>query len=269
MRWYHWVGGVSVALGANAAILAGMGQGYRWFFSDDEKAMRSFREKYGRPTEQQRLELFAAMASQWDHSVGKVEETGADRYRTELFAKASGDVLEVAVGTGRCFKAIPQSGEVTSYTGVDIIQAMLDQAQTKLTELPYPSKLVHSSASRLPFPDNSFDTIMGSLCLCSLEHPGDALREMARVCKEDGQVLLVEPGVAENWAIRSGQDFMGFVPNHKLAWEVGWYDDRDPVALLKTAGLRLKSFRTRAMGNWYLLEAAPRPKGSVMPTQTE
>merc|ERR1719223_465189 len=158
--------------------------------------MKRFHAKYGYPTERQRLDVFEWMAPKWDQTVGKVEEGGADVYRKELLARARGDVLEVAVGSGRCFEALAQSGEVKSYVGVDVLQAMLEQAQPKLKDLPYEARVLHADASKLPLPDRSFDTVVATLCLCSLEDPGAALDEMARVCRPGGQVLIVEPALA-------------------------------------------------------------------------
>lgn len=258
MSWYHWAGSFSALASMNIVGLGMMGEGYRWFFADDEARMKRFHAKYGYPTERQRLDVFEWMAPKWDTTVSKVEEGGADVYRRDLLARARGDVLEVAMGTGRCFEALEQSGDVKSYVGVDVVQAMLEQAQPKITKLPYEAKTLCADASKLPLPDCSFDTVVATLCLCSLENPEAALNEMSRVCRQDGQVLLVEPGLAERWPVRYAQAYMGLVPNPKHAWEFGWYDDREPLKLVEKSNLKVTSSKTQAMGNWYLIAATPR-----------
>lgn len=258
LSWYHWVGGFSALAGMNIVGMGVMGESYRWFFADDEDRMKRFKAKYGYPTERQRLDVFEWMAPKWDKTVGKVEEGGCDVYRKELLVQARGDVLEVAMGTGRCFEALAQSGEVKSYVGVDILQSMLDEAQPKLGDLPYEAKTIRADVSKLPLPDRSFDTVVATLCLCSLENPAAALEEMARVCRKDGQVLIVEPGLAERWVIRYAQEYMGLVPCPKHAWEFGWYDDREPLKLVEQSNLKVTSAKTQAMGNWYLIAATPR-----------
>merc|ERR1712176_1117926 len=163
----------------------------------------------------------------WDTTVAAVQKSTADVHRPELLKAARGAVLEVGVGTGRCFQALQQSGQVDSFVGVDIVEEMLDVARPKLPALPFPAQVVKGDAHRLPFPDASIDTVVGSLCLCSVEDPKDALCEMARVCRDDGQVLLVEPGLADWLPIRASQRYLGLVPDPKHAWEFGWYDDLD------------------------------------------
>lgn len=257
-KWYHWAAGVGTAGVFNVSIFLGMGKTYQWFFADEASCEQAFRDKYGLPTEAQRLEIFAWLANQWDAKIGVGETSGADFYRKELFANATGEVLEVAVGTGRCFEALKSADSVKSYVGIDLVAQMLDEARPKLAGLPFPARLERANAHRLPYATGSFDTVIGSLCLCSLERPQEALDEMARVCKDEGQVLLLEPGLANSMAVRSVQRQLGLVPQPKHAWEFGWYDDRHPPSLVRTCTkLSLTSKQTKTMGNWYLLKARP------------
>jgi len=258
-KWYHWAGGVGTAVAFNTGCLAAMAKGYRWYYSEDEEADRSFREKYGLPTEAQRLAVFSWMARDWDKTIGVVQKGGADVYRKEMLVKARGDVLEVAVGTGRSLEVLKDSEEVKSFVGIDCVEAMLDEARPKLEGTKFPARVQQANAHRLPFSTDSFDTVVGTLCLCSMEHPAKALEEMARVTRPDGQILLVEPGLASSWVVRSSQRYLGLVPQAKHAWEFGWYDDLDPPALVRACPqLELTSMNTRAMGNWYLIAAKKR-----------
>lgn len=85
---------------------------------------------------------------------------------------------------------------------------------------------------------------------------------MARVCRPDGKVLLVEAGLADSLWVRLGQDYLGLVPNPKHPWEVGWFDNRDVSVLLnKCPKLKVSRKETRAMGNWYLIVASPTESG--------
>eukprot|EP00418_Pyrodinium_bahamense_P090039 CAMPEP_0179047882 /NCGR_PEP_ID=MMETSP0796-20121207/19425_1 /TAXON_ID=73915 /ORGANISM="Pyrodinium bahamense, Strain pbaha01" /LENGTH=273 /DNA_ID=CAMNT_0020744339 /DNA_START=55 /DNA_END=876 /DNA_ORIENTATION=+ len=257
-KWYHWAGSIATAGAINVGLMVGMAKTYRWYYADHEESVRSFREKYGLPTERQRLEVFEWLAPTWDSTIGAYEKTGADQFRLEHLTKAWGDVLEVAVGTGRCFEALKQSGEVRSFVGVDCLEVMLQEARPKLVDLPFPARVVRGDAQSLPFPDASFDTVVASLCLCSVENSAAALSEMGRVCRPDGHVLLVEPGLARSWPARFAQRYLGLVPDPKHAWECGWYDDLDPPALVEACpGLQLASCQVRSFGNWYLMVAKP------------
>eukprot|EP00931_Biecheleriopsis_adriatica_P116554 TRINITY_DN92188_c0_g1_i1.p1 TRINITY_DN92188_c0_g1~~TRINITY_DN92188_c0_g1_i1.p1 ORF type:complete len:273 (+),score=54.15 TRINITY_DN92188_c0_g1_i1:50-868(+) len=255
-RWYHWAGGLATAGAVNVGVVWAMGGSYHWYYADFEEKQKLFIERYGHPSEAQRLQVYTWMAPNYDEGVKLLESGSADVYRRELFRGASGDVLEVAVGTGRCFEALEQTSEVKSFVGVDVNEAMLKQARRKLADRPYDARVVHANAHRLPFADKSFDTVIGSLCLCSMEKPAVVLDEMVRVCRPNGKLFLVEPGLAK-WAIvRLGQMYLGLVPSPKHAWEYGWRDDTDVMGLLNACkGLELTRLETRAMGNWYLVSA--------------
>lgn len=258
-KWYHYAGGIATAGTMNAGLLLAIGKSYRWMYSDYFDEKEKFSRKYGRPSEDARLEVFAWLASSYDRAVENKEKGGADVYRTEEFRQARGDVLEVAVGTGRCFEALAAANAVQSYIGVDCVEEMLDEARKKLERCAFPARIVAGDATRLPFGDHLFDTVIGSLCLCSLEHPDTALLEMARVCRPDGQILLVEPGLCKSRLLRFCQQYLGLVPDPKHAWEFGWYDDLDPPMLVSQCSrLQIMSVKTRALGNWYLITAHPR-----------
>jgi len=259
-RWQHVASGVTSVCVFNAAALLGLGKTYRWIYEDEEKAARAFMDKYGQPSEAQRLELFAYVARNVDKTSDVPDATPAPRLRKDHFAHARGDVLEVAVGTGEGVEALlPEA--VSSYVGVDCVEAMVEAARGRLGALPaaLAPSVELGDAHRLPFPDRSFDTVVASQCLCSVEHPEVALREMARVCRPDGEILLVEPGVARSWPVRAGQRYLGLRPKLKHAWEAGWFDDRDVPALMEACdALEVTDMRTRALGNWYLVRARPR-----------
>lgn len=258
-KWYHWVGGITTGVASNALIMVGMGKTYRWYYADSAKSAWDFRARHGMPSETQRLEVFSWLAPMWDDTIGNVERgSAAERCRGEHMRTARGDVLEVAVGTGRCFEALESGGEVRSYAGVDIVEAMLEVARPKLGALPFPARVLRADAHRLPFPDASFDTVVGSLCLASLERPAVALEEMARVCRPDGEVLLVETGVASNWFVRLCQQYLGLVPDPKHAWEMGSFDDCDPAALVRACPrLVATQLESKGLGNWYVIRASP------------
>lgn len=254
-KWYHWAGGLTTVGAVNGGILWGMTESYHWFFADAEDKQSRFMEKYGQPTQRQKQELFTWLAPNYDEGVKLVETGGADNYRRELLKHAAGDILEVGVGTGRCFEALDQA-EVRTFVGVDLNDAMLRIAKGKLSERSFDARVVRADAHRLPFPDKSFDTVIGSLCLCSVERPAEVLDEMVRVCRPKGMVLLVEPGIARRWLVRIGQRYLGLVPNPKHAWEFGWRDDNDVQGLIGACNdLEVDSIETRAMGNWYLVSS--------------
>lgn len=117
---------------------------------------------------------------------------GMDGQRQRLLSRAKGDVLEVGVGTGINLKFYDTS-QVHSLTALDISEKMLEQAKSKRSLLGgTESTFVQGSVEELPFPDDTFDTVIDTFSLCVYSDPGKAIAEMKRVVKKDGNVLLLE-----------------------------------------------------------------------------
>lgn len=162
-----------------------------------------------------------------------------DGWRRELLASASGDVLEVAIGTGKNLDFYPEGCRVT---GMDFSRSMLDEASRRAQALGRPFEAMLGDVTALPFAGASFDTVVCTLAVCTFGEPLTALREMRRVCRPGGTVLLLEHVLP---------------PNKALAWlagaltplarkAVGCNPNRDTLALVREAGLDVVSVRGRA-----------------------
>src|SRR5204863_7331930 len=103
--------------------------------------------------------------------------------------RAVGEVLEVAVGTGRNLPFYPDG---TRLTGVDWSPAMLAIARQRAAALGREADLRQGDAQALDFPDESFDTVLCALGLCALPDDRRAVTEMARVLRPGGRLLLVD-----------------------------------------------------------------------------
>lgn len=122
--------------------------------------------------------------------------------RTWLGSKAVGRVLEVAVGTGL---NLPHYPEGTALTGVDLSPDMLERARRRADERGIDVTLTEASATRLPFPDASFDTVVCALALCCITDDRAAVREMRRVLVRGGRVVLLDHAVSHHFPVRLGQ----------------------------------------------------------------
>jgi phosphatidylethanolamine/phosphatidyl-N-methylethanolamine N-methyltransferase len=111
-------------------------------------------------------------------------------WRKRLWDKVDGyHILEIGVGTGKNFDYYPKDARIT---GIDFSEKMLTQAKRKRDRKKVNVDLELMDVQSLCFADNSFDTVIGSFVFCSVPLPVKGLKELYRVCKPGGQVLLLE-----------------------------------------------------------------------------
>lgn len=120
-----------------------------------------------------------------------------DDWRRALLSSIHGKVLEVGIGTGANLPFYPSDTEVT---GIDFSLGMLNQARKKLQRLNAENHiyLTEMDIQKLDFPGNTFDFIVSTCVFCSVPDPIQGLREIRRVCKPDGKVLMLEHMRSEN-----------------------------------------------------------------------
>ncbi len=208
--------------------------------------------------------------------------------------------MEVSVGTGRNMKYYPPAseGKVKSVTFVDVSYRMLEQCIKSFEANRYrfetgsgrereeiPSRFVHVNLSHLDLADNSYDTVIETFGLCSLgpehgprpekfcklddcneqmktSHPVRLLNELARVCKPNGRVLLLEHGRASpfyerllsiNKKMDEGKDV-----HHFNRW--GCWANRDIEDLIEQSDLEIEYIQRWNFGTTYYIIARPKKK---------
>jgi ubiquinone/menaquinone biosynthesis C-methylase UbiE len=110
--------------------------------------------------------------------------------RKRLWSKVEGyHVLEAGVGTGKNFDYYPADARITA---IDFSQGMLKQATRHKDRKNIPVELELMDVQSLCYADNSFDTVIATFVFCSVPLPVKGLKELYRVCKPGGQVLLLE-----------------------------------------------------------------------------
>ena len=114
---------------------------------------------------------------------------GVGRRRKRLLSQARGRTLEVGVGTGRNLPLYPFGVQLS---GIDVSANMLAKAKHTAERRHVAVDLQLADAQHLPFPDGSFDTVTATCVFCSVADPVTGLREVARVVRSDGRVLLLE-----------------------------------------------------------------------------
>ncbi|RMF78255.1 MAG: class I SAM-dependent methyltransferase [Chloroflexi bacterium] len=171
--------------------------------------------------------------------------------RRRLMKRATGHVLEVACGSGENFSALKH---VQSIVAVDLSEGMLELAQQRAAELQLAAiDIRRMDAESLEFPDAHFDTVVSTLATCTFPDPIAALQEMARVCKPDGRILLMEHG-------RSSLDwFARYQDRHAQQHfaSVGCRWNQEPQEIVRAAGLEIVSAKRGFFGVFHTIEARP------------
>ena len=122
--------------------------------------------------------------------------------RSWVCSQATGDTLEVAIGTGLNLPLYPPSIKLT---GIDLSPAMLAIAKQRAHDLGRDVDLREGDAEALPFPGESFDTVVCTFSLCAIPGDARAVSEMTRVLRPGGLLLLADHIAAAAWPARAIQ----------------------------------------------------------------
>jgi ubiquinone/menaquinone biosynthesis C-methylase UbiE len=128
-------------------------------------------------------------AGSYDRIISWAEKALFGGAREWVCSQARGEVLEIAVGTGRNFPFYPEGVRLS---GIELSPKMLDLARRRARELGRDADLRVGDAHNLPYPDASFDTVIVTLALCTIPDDRRALAEAARVLRPGGELLLLE-----------------------------------------------------------------------------
>lgn len=196
----------------------------------------------GGDSEQDRLRrLWDKYAPRYDRDIGLFEWLQFGGGREWVCAQATGDVLEVAVGTGLNLAHYPDQAKVT---GIDFSPAMLELARQRAADLRRDVVLTEADAQALPFPDASFDTVVCTLGLCGFPDERAAIAEMHRVLRSGGRLLLLDHIGSHHKLIWWGQRILEKLTVRML----GDYQTRRPLPMVEEAGFVVERAERRKAG---------------------
>lgn len=125
--------------------------------------------------------------------------------RAEVVPQARGRVLELGAGGGANL-ALYDRGHVESVTGVDPSDGLIALAEERMADSDRGFFHVEKGvAEELPFPAASFDTVVSTFTLCSVQDPARALAEAKRVLKPGGRLLFLEHGLSPEAGVAKWQ----------------------------------------------------------------
>jgi SAM-dependent methyltransferase len=178
------------------------------------------------------------------------ERLGMATRRRQLLADASGAVLEIGAGTGLNLRHYPAGLEelVLAEPG----EPMAGRIDLSRAPEGVPVRVVRAPAEQLPFADESFDTVVSTLLLCTVSNPARALSEVARVLRPGGRLLFLEhveadPGWRHGLQRRTARPWAAFADGCRC--------DRPTLATIESQ-LRVESVDR---GRWRGMPAIVKP----------
>jgi ubiquinone/menaquinone biosynthesis C-methylase UbiE len=187
------------------------------------------------------LAIWEKLAPGYDASISLFERLLFAGGREWVCAQAEGDVLEIAVGTGRNLHLYPAEAQVTA---IDFSPSMLEIARRRAGELGRSVDLRLGDAQALAFEDASFDSVVITLALCSIPDDRKAVAEVWRVLRPGGHLLLLEHVRSPLGPVRAVQSFLDMFT---VRLE-GDHLVREPLDQLKAFGFEVERVERRKLG---------------------
>ena len=180
-------------------------------------------------------------AAHYDRRIEHTERMLFPGGREWACAQATGDVLEIAVGTGR---NLPYYRGVRSLTGIDLSPGMLAKARDRARTLGLDADLRAGNAEALEFGDATFDTVVCTISLCNIPDDRAAIREMYRVLKPGGRLVLLDHVASDRVWLRAGQWLLEQVTIRTN----GDYQTRRPLPLVEAQGFVVSHSQRSRLG---------------------
>jgi ubiquinone/menaquinone biosynthesis C-methylase UbiE len=160
-----------------------------------------------------------------------------ERQRSKVVPHANGRVLELGMGSGLNLPFY-DSDKVTELAGIEPSDRLRKMAQAAADSARLPTRVIDSRGEALPFETASFDTVVCTYTLCSVDDPAAVLAEARRVLKPDGRFVFCEHGLAPDANIAKWQRRI------EPVWKAiagGCHLTRPVASAIEAAGFRLVS----------------------------
>jgi ubiquinone/menaquinone biosynthesis C-methylase UbiE len=162
------------------------------------------------------------------------------RQRAKIVPRASGQVLEIGFGSGLNLSFYP-SERIEKLYALEPADEMWALADNATFDCAFPVQRISSGAENIPLPAASIDTVLVTYTMCTIPDVTQALKEMGRVLKPDGQLLFCEHGLAPDTVVRRWQHWLN--PFWKR-FGGGCNLNRPIERLIRSSGFMIKEIHT-------------------------
>jgi phosphatidylethanolamine/phosphatidyl-N-methylethanolamine N-methyltransferase len=178
--------------------------------------------------------VYGKLAPVYDLVFGKVLQPGRRAAVARMGLRPSMSVLEVGVGTGINLPLYPPESRVT---GIDLSSAMLEKARERVAQEQLSHvRLYEMDAAHLRFAENSFDVVYAPYVISVVPEPVRVAREMRRVCRMGGTILVLNHFRSGNPLVASIERILATVTLH-----IGFKSDLDLIDFLSESRLEPRS----------------------------
>jgi ubiquinone/menaquinone biosynthesis C-methylase UbiE len=175
----------------------------------------------------------------YDRLTARTERAGLGEMRRELLSSASGRVLELGAGTGHNLEHYTDAVTelVLAEPDANMAKLLRERLEHDGTPAGNPS-VIEAPAEDLPFDDGTFDVVVATLVLCTVENPVRAVAEARRVLVEGGRFLYLEHVRSARPGLARWQDWL----ERPWGWvSGGCHPNRATDQLLASAGFWIDS----------------------------
>ena len=195
--------------------------------------------------------IYDRLGAGYDRLARLLDAVGVNRMRADLLTRATGEVLEIAVGSGINLRRYPDDVRVT---GLDLSGRSLVAARKRAGQAGMEFTGVRGDAATLPVADAAVDTVVCTMAACVFTDPAAVFGEVRRVLRPQGRMLLLEhvrpAGRVGTALVRAIKPIM--------TRALGCHPDRDTVATVRAAGFATTVLATAGRGLFVVVEATPR-----------
>lgn len=125
--------------------------------------------------------------------------------RSQVVPMATGDVFELGCGGG-LNQEFYDTNAVTSFSGIDPHGGLLDGARERVRAKGWEADIREAKGEDIPFASSSFDTVVCTFTLCTVDDPAKVMSEMRRIMKPGGKLLFLEHGRSPDADVAKWQD---------------------------------------------------------------